>query len=69
MEWSAYVWAIEIDGGVHQRENKIASDRVLENHLHQLGVPLIRVPNSVVSNGVQSCCKEILEILKTGSSS
>lgn len=68
-EWAPYVWAIEVDGGVHQRERKIASDRVLESHLHQLGVSLIRVPNSIVSEDVQSCCKKILEILKTGSSS
>ena len=62
------VWAIEVDGGIHRRENKIESDHALEEHLQRIGVSLIRVPNSVVSRDVESCCKEILAILNTGSS-
>ena len=59
------VWAVEVDGGIHQRERKIERDRALEEHLQRLGVSLIRVPNSVVSRDVQSCCKKILEILNS----
>ena len=59
------VWAIEVDGGIHQRERKIESDHVLEGHLQRMGVSLIRVPNSVVSQDIQACCKKILKILDT----
>ncbi len=61
--------AIEVDGDVHATENKIKNDRLRENHLHSLGIMIVRYNNDEVLGNLDGVLEDItLQISKSSTS-
>jgi very-short-patch-repair endonuclease len=57
------VWAIEIDGGIHNYQAKVDRDLDVEKCLIKLGISLIRIPNFLISKSVENTVDKIFEIM------
>lgn len=56
-------WAIEIDNGGNRGKTKADRDTRIQRSLNKLGVSLIRIPNSMITNSVEKSGNQILKII------